>query len=943
MNAVALLVRHEPQTQQPVVRRKEVDSSQYSVASSPLPPTQSSVLSPQHSVVVGRESELTQLRHLFEKVLRGERQVVFVSGEAGIGKTTLVDAFLARLRDRADVRITSGQCVEQYGPGEAYMPLLEATTRLCQGPGGERRVAALQRYAPSWLTQLPSLLEPQEWERLQQRARGTSRERMLRELAETAEGFSTTRPLVLVLEDLHWSDESTLDWVTYMARRREPAKLLILATYRPTEVLANHHSLHGVVQELQARGQCEVVGLAPFAEEAVVEYLAVRLHTNGATRHLGPRQFIPLLHQRTGGNPLFLVNTVDDLIRQGVFVEEAGRHTVSADAATVVTEGIPDTVRQLIERQLERLSETEQRLLEVASVAGAHFVVAEVAAGLQTDSETVELTCERLARAGQWLRATGIAEWPDSTICGRYSFLHAVHHEVVYARLAEVRRISLHRRITARKEAAYGERVREVAAELAVHCEKGRELTRAADYLGKAGENAVRRGAHQEAIAHLRRGLDILHTFPPTPERDEQELRLDLALVESLIATKGYGSPDVERAYTRARELCRQGGDPHQRLLVLWALSGLYLTRAELQSAQELGEQLLHLAHDVHDSALLPAAHLVLGQPLFHLGELVLAHAHLEQSTALYDRRTYHPAGSSKRDPGVASLCYKAWVLWLLGYPEQALTCTHAAFNLAQELNDPLEVAWALNYASGLHFFRREQQAAQEQAEAAIQLSTEREFPFWAAMGTLMEGWALAMQGRGEEGIARMYQGLATWQAMGVVVGQPGFLAMLAEAQGAADQVEEGLRTLADGFALVAKTGERYYEAELYRLKGELTLAGARGWGLGASSSSPQVPSLKPHASRAVEQEAEECFLKAIDIARSQEAKSLELRAAMSLARLWRQQGKSIEARALLEDIYLWFTEGFDTKDLQDAAALLCELGGVGTEVKSQKAKGRKQ
>ena len=202
--------------------------------------------------------------------------MVFVTGEAGIGKTTLVDAFLAQIRDRADVRITSGQCVEQYGPGEAYMPLLEATQRLCRGPGGERHIAALQRYAPSWLVQLPSLLEPQEFDRLQQHVQGTSRERMLREMAEAVELFTTRRGLVVVLEDLHWSDVSTLDWLTYMAQRREPAKLLILATYRPTEISINNHPLRGVVQELQAHRQCEELRVTPLREAAIGEYLRGR-------------------------------------------------------------------------------------------------------------------------------------------------------------------------------------------------------------------------------------------------------------------------------------------------------------------------------------------------------------------------------------------------------------------------------------------------------------------------------------------------------------------------------------------------------------------------------------------------------------------------------------------------------------------------------------------
>src|SRR5262245_1123851 len=284
-------------------------------------------------------------------------------------------------------------------------------------------------------------------------------------------------------------------------------------------------------------------------------------------------------------------------------------------------------------------------------------------------------------------------------------------------------------------------------------------------------------------------------------------------------------------------------------MVALWGLSGFYLTRAELQTAREIGEQLLRLAHSAQEPTLLQAAHLVLGQPLFHCGELALAHAHLEQSTVFYDRRTHHAAVQNVRDPGVVSLCYEAWNLWFLGYAERACKRIHDAFSLAQEFARPFELALALSYAAALHWFRREPQAAQEQAEATIRLSTEQGFPFWAAMGTLLRGWALAMRGQEKDGIVQMHQGLATWRAIGVVVGQPGFLAMLAEAQSVAGQAEEGLHTLAEAFALVAKTGERYYEAELYRLYGELALR-ASVQRLASRGQTNQKPKVKSRTSQ---------------------------------------------------------------------------------------------
>src|SRR5262245_9912924 len=428
MNVLALPVRPKPQTQRPVVMLETTTCASVCGHKNPLEPALdrfAKALPPQAETqdtergtpLVGRQSELTQLQHLFEKALRGERQVVFVTGEAGIGKTTLVDAFLAQLRGRADVRITSGQCVEQYGPGEAYLPLLEATTSLCRAPGGERHIEALQRYAPSWLAQLPGLLEPQAFDRLQQRAPETSRERMLREMAEAAELFAARRGLVLVLEDLHWSDVSTLDWVTYMARRREPAKLLILGTYRPAEALTNSHPLHGVVQELLVRQHCEELRVTPLGEAAIADYLRGRFGELAL-----PEELTTALARRTDGNPLFVVNVVDDLVRQGAVTEAAGQWIIREEKVMELAERVPDTLRQLIEQQVERLSAAEQRLLEAASVAGVEFAVAEAAAGLQDDMETLESQCERLARTGQLLQTEGVAEWPDGTLSGRYSF-----------------------------------------------------------------------------------------------------------------------------------------------------------------------------------------------------------------------------------------------------------------------------------------------------------------------------------------------------------------------------------------------------------------------------------------------------------------------------------------------------------------------------------------
>ncbi|HEV8718666.1 MAG TPA: AAA family ATPase [Candidatus Binatia bacterium] len=869
--------------------------------------------------LVGREPELTQLQHCLTKALNGERQLIFVTGEVGIGKTSVVDAFVAQVCKTSALWWGHGQCIEQFGAGEAYLPILSALGQLGREPGHERLVEILSQYAPTWLIQMPALLSPTEFEALQRKTAGATRERMLREMAEALEALTADRLLVLVLEDLHWSDPSTLEFLSFLARRRQAAELLVLGTYRPIDVLADGHPLRAVTQELQLHRHCEELALGLLTEGDVAQYLAVRLAAPAPAQGEDRGEDLPplplhsltrLLHRRTEGNPLFMATVVDALLSQGLLREgQAGEpgQGIMLRPLTDVQAGVPATLEQMIERQFDRLSPEDQRVLEVASVAGMEFSAAAVAAGAGAEVAVVEARCASLARRGQFLWASGVAEWPDGTIAAHYSFRHALYQEVIYGRVTAGQRQRLHQRIGEREERAYGDRAREIAAELALHFERGREYRKAVRYLRQAGENAVQRSAHQEAITLLTKGLELLKLLPDTSERAQQELTLQISLGASLIITRGHAAPEVERAYTRARELCRQAAETPQLSYVLHGLRVFYFMRAELHTARELAEQCLSLAQRLHDPRFLPAAHLALGEPLFFLGELAAARAHFEQATAHSDPQL--PRTSSIFvDSGAAGLAEYALLLWQLGYPAQARQRSHEALTRAQALSHPFSLAHVLGVTAQFHQLCREGRTAQKQSEALIVLSGEQGFPFWSARGTLFRGWALAEEGQGE-GLVEVRQGLAALQATGTELDRPYYLGLLAEACGNVGQAEEGVTTLAEALALVQKTGERRWEAELYRLKGTLTLQS-------------KVPSRKSQ----VEKEAEECFWKAVEIARRQQAKSLELRATVSLSRLWQRQGKKNEARQMLAEIYNWFTEGFDTADLQEAKTLLEEL-----------------
>ena len=464
-----------------------------------------------------------------------------------------------------------------------------------------------------------------------------------------------------------------------------------------------------------------------------------------------------------------------------------------------------------------------------------------------------------------------------------------------------------HQRIAQVLEARFPESCETQPELLAHHYTEAGVLAQAIPYWQRAGQRAIERSAHVEAISHLTKGLEVLTTLPDTPARAQHELTLHTALGVAVLATKGYAAPEVERVYARAREICRQVGDTPQLLPVLWGLWAFYEVRGELQTGLELAEQFSTLAQRCEDPALLLEACYVLGDTFFWLGAFGRARVHAEQGIALYEPQHHHALAFlyGGGDPGIACRNFAALALWFLGYPEQALTTMHEALALARELSHPVDLAFTLDFAASLHTLRREGPAAQERAEAAMAVSREHDFAFWLAFATILRGWAWAEQGDVEAGRAELSRGLAAYEAIGATLERPYWLALLAEAAMQGGRYEEGLTALAGALAGVRKMGMGFfYEAELYRLQGELLLKQA-------------VPDA---------QEAETCFRQALSVAGQQQAKSLELRAAVSLSRLWQQQGKRAEARALLAPIYGWFTEGFDTADLREAQALLAAL-----------------
>jgi predicted ATPase len=548
--------------------------------------------------------------------------------------------------------------------------------------------------------------------------------------------------------------------------------------------------------------------------------------------------------------------------------------------------------------RLDRLG-AAKGLAQLGATLGREFSYALLQAVAQWEEEPLQRALHQLV-AAELLYQRELP--PQAT----YVFKHALIQDAAYQSLLKRTRQHYHQRIAEVLVTQFPATADTQPELLAQHYTEAGLREQAVDYWQRAGERALQRSAHLEATTHCTTGIALLTMLPETPERLRYDLTLHMILGAALQGTKGQAAPEVERAYTRAHALCQQMGETPQLVPVLFGLWRFYAMRSQWHTARELGESLLRLTQHTHDPAVTVSAHYALGTTCLWLGALPAARCHIEESIAHYTPEQRRAPGFRLGfDPGVACRVNAAVALWLLGYPTQGIACLQDALALAHELAHPYSLTYARSVASYIYQFRRQVQAVHEHAEATVMLSTAQGFPQWAALGTILRGWAMALQGQGEEGLAQVHQGIAAWRRTGAALQVPYFCSLLADVAAHLGRTEDGLQALSEAQALVEQQEERWWEAEVYRLRGVLLL----------------------QQSMTLQAEAETWFQRALDTARRQEAKSLELRTATSLARLWRQQGKQAEARALLAPIYAWFTEGFDTVDLQAARALLEALG----------------
>jgi DNA-binding winged helix-turn-helix (wHTH) protein len=852
---------------------------------------------------VGRDSVLLQLSRALQRAHDGVRQVVFVTGEAGIGKTSLLDAFVARIADRESWRICRADCVEHYGAGEAYRALFDALARLGRQPGGESVVEALRRYAPSWLAQLPALQTPAEVRALQRRTSGVTPERMLRELNDAFEAMTLRTRIVLCLEDLHWSDVATLDWIVSFARRPERAGVLLLATYRHEEGASTARSPQVIADELGIKCLCAEIALTPLDRQSVTEYALTRFPAMpGADASL--RRLASSVHRHTEGNPLFVVNVFNDLLARGILAShELG--WVAPEDVDAGSLGIPVDVRRTIEHQFDRLNEAERGLLEVASIAGSSFAAAAVAAAAEAPVDTVEETLGALARRSAFLREAGAATWPDGTVSTAFHFLHALYREVVAGRLSAGRRVALHRLIGTRLEIAYGERAPQIAAELALHFEQAHDTQRAVVYFQRAGEADRGRSAHVAAQKHFHRALTLLENLPAAAERDAREVLLRIDLGGELMATRGFGAPEVADCYARARDLCRRVETTPHLFSALWGLWLFYASRGPLGTARELADRLLDLAQQSGDPALLLQAHHAQWGTALGTGDLRAVQAHVSAGMEHFEpeRDVALATTYGNHDAAACGGFMCAWADALAGRTATAARGLDAAIARARDVAHPFTLALTLVGAAGAFCLSRNAGAARQLASEGGALAQEHSFGLMRAWASIYEGRALFELGERNRGLSLMRDGVAAARATGSSIFQSLQLALLAEAELRHDLYDDAANSLDEAFALSERIGERLSASELHRVRGELCLA----------------RSDEPGSRR----RAEDDFRAAIEIARAQGATLFALRAAVSLARLLAATTRSAEGLALVAAALDEITEGRDLPDITEATGLL--------------------
>ncbi len=823
--------------------------------------------------MVGRDQEIAMLLDRWERASEGNGHVVLLTGEPGIGKSRLVQVVKDRVVSVPHQQLEC-RCSPYYQHTPLY-PVIDLLPRLfewAREDAPETRLGKLERglvqYPVVQAEVVPLLaallsLPPVERYPLPPMSPELQKRKTLEAVLSVLHAMAAADPLLLIVEDLHWVDPTTTELLTLLLDQVPTARLLVLLTARPAFV-------------------------PPWTPRSHLAQLT-------PTR-FPPRQAAAIEHivTKTDGVPLFIEELTKTVVESGLLREQDDHYELAGPLPPLA---IPATLQDSLMARLDRLA-TVKELAQLGATLGRAFRYELLQAVAALADGTLQRELGRLVEA-ELLYQRGVP--PKAT----YTFKHALVQEAAYQSLLKSTRQQYHQRIARAMEEQFPAEAEARPEFVAHHYTEAGLAAEAIPYWQRAGQRAVQRSAHTEAITTFSKALAALASCPESPERDQRELALQVGLGFAVIPVKSWAAPEAERAFTRARALSERVAETSLLFRTLFGLHLFFHFRAGPDASREFAEQCVSVAEQAKDQDLLVEAYLTVANNAFFLGQFNTCRVRAEQSLSLYDRDLHRShALSHGQDPRVGALYFLSCALWYLGYPEQAQWRAREGLALARELSHPFSLVVALVSNCTLCLLRRDWREAQAAAEECLARTPEQGFQMFRAAARIYRGLALAKQGQPEPGIEEIKQGLALRAATGSETSSPYFLAWLAEACACAGRVDDGFRALAEAVTRIEKTGERVHESEIWRLRGELCLM----------LTPPDEP------------QADVCLRRAIDIARSQGTKSLELRAATSVGRLWQRQGKRDDARRLLGDIYRWFTEGFDAPDLQEAKALLDEL-----------------
>jgi serine/threonine protein kinase/predicted ATPase len=840
--------------------------------------------------LIGRDREVGLLEERWEQAAEGMGQVVLLIGEAGLGKSRLVHVLKQHVvsQQQEDAESVIEWRCSPHHQNSSLHPAIDCLERMLgfsldDAPQSrlDRLVAHLEQVNLNGdeeigifasLLSIPLEGRYPELELPPQR----QKEKTLDLLLDWLRELSYQQPALFIVEDLHWVDPTTLEFLESHVDQGLNDSILTLLSFRPD-----------FETPWKSKAHQTSVALNRLTKRQIHEMMVLKSGVKNI-----PTSIVEQVVERTDGVPLFVEEVTIMIVESGSLREVGGNTEISGSFAL---HEIPATLHDLLMARLDRMA-SDIEVVQLAATAGRDFTYELLRSVSPLEEASLQEELAKLVDAGL-LHQRGR---PPRT---RYTFKHALIQDAAYQSLLKKKRQQFHQQIADVLESSFPDICQKQPEVVAHHFTEADAAAKAVEYWDRAGTRAMDRCAHLEAIEHLKHGLDLIQTLPESPERHAHEIKMHISLGVPLQSTKGYSAPEVQQNYARAHQLCQELGLTTQLFPVLYGLFRYNMLQANYEKAEQFGDQLVGIADQTQNPNFLAAAHRALGGPLVYQGRHTQALKHLRKVIAIEPTSELRAEayGYDVVDPWITSRSYMSWALWLLGYPEQALEQTERAIQEAEGLRHPFSVALALSFGQWLFQFCHDVDRTRDTCERALTISTEQSFAFWIGWGRVLRGWTLSQEGRHDEATTEIREGIVDWRAQGSELGCHYYYVLLAEAHAAAGQFDQALEALGQATEFANETGEGYWASEISRLKGEVLLQ------------------RDPTALA----DAETCFLESLQTARDQEAKSLELRTAMSLLRLLERQGRRVEGLAALREVYDWFSEGFETHDLRQAKAML--------------------